>query len=286
LSTIRAIRRSLGLLLCTLSVSCLPEEDRPPAGRLLVTVSGDDALESGLMSDDGWNISYDRFLVSLGNLEMRQPSGDDSDESCTRYTDESTSYLRLLDLKQPGPQTVATAFALGECAPAFHVEPSFDDTVLGAGVDASDLAFMRNEEGGGAGPNGQTVIYVSGQATRDGGTMRFQWAFRQMLGYVGCDFVTLRANETLTMDIRMRSAGLFQGGTDEGLLFQPYAAADGDGDGDVSLEELASVSRSSSDGFRSLGDLLSRGLVPRLPSVHDTTCRADVLGAPPPPPQR
>jgi hypothetical protein len=251
---------AIDLLLAGLAAAaCLPEDTRAPPGRLLVTVSADEALVSGIATVDGWQVTYERFLLSLANLTMGGPD-------CDLYSDQF--YARIVDLQQPGPHRVKTQYALGECDFGFHLGAPPEDYVRGAGVTEDDEAFMR-AQGRDAFAQGGVVLYAAGTATRGGVVLHFGWLFRQMIDY-RCGVRVFSANSSETVDIRMQAAVLFQDGLDDAaaeLRFDAYAGADADGDGEILLEELQAVPLVNGGEFPTLAARLYRGLVPRLPRV-------------------
>ena len=52
--------------------SCLPKDTRPPPSSVLVNVTSADSTVNGIASTaDGWSISFDAFLVSLGGISLQ-----------------------------------------------------------------------------------------------------------------------------------------------------------------------------------------------------------------------
>jgi hypothetical protein len=158
--------------------------------------------------------------------------------------------------------------------------------VLGIGVAEHDRVSMSQEA-----PDPFTeedtgsVASVRGEASRAGAAVRFDWSFRRLLAYANCGELSLVAHELRTVDIRFRGRTLFQDRLDEAtaaIRFAPYAAADTDSDGNVTLGELGAAARSENDSFRTVAELLYTGLVPQLPRVGDGIgCFEQVLRKPP-----
>lgn len=236
----------VGLLCCgTAAVSCLPTDTRPPPGSLVVTVSSDDQLRQGIdaaATTDGWSIGFDRFLINLG-----QPSLDG--DPCNAYSE--PSYTRIFDMKTAGPQRVGLLYGLGQCDFGFRIGNPNADSLLGAGVTAADATFMRTPGTDPyAGTSGVTV-YVKGHASKGPETKTFEWAFRRRASYRTCRTsggagLDLQGSEARTVDIVIRGGALFADGLEDGakLRFGVFADADtktGDGDGEVTLDELARV---------------------------------------------
>jgi hypothetical protein len=95
-------------------------------------------------------------------------------------------------------------------------------------------------------------IYFEGEAARDGKTWHFAWPFRKSISYYRCgapndggDFVgdlALASGESASVNIEVQAEALFRPGLDPAPLhFEPYARADANGDGEITLEELATV---------------------------------------------
>src|SRR5690606_20533501 len=105
------VRRHHLLLIASLPLAtCLPEDARPEPGVAIASASADPGLASGFITADGWSVTFTTFLLTVGELDL---GGDD----CTPYAE--SDYLRLLDLRQPGPQRLALLHGLGDCDIAF-----------------------------------------------------------------------------------------------------------------------------------------------------------------------
>jgi hypothetical protein len=225
---------------------CLPGDTRSPAGKLTVTVSPSDATAHGLTTADGWTIAFDRVLVSMGHTAL----GSD----CTSYSE--ARYYRVLDLSAGSGQLLGLLFGLGDCDVQFRMSPPDENSVLGAGVSAADETFMRTAATDGYIINGGVALDVAGSASRDGTIDRFHWTFRPAIRFTDCAVtqdgqvvagVSLHGGDEFTYDIRIETEGLFRDSADPALgafRFDPFAAADaafGNGDGDITLDELGLV---------------------------------------------
>lgn len=95
-------------------------------------------------------------------------------------------------------------------------------------------------------------VWVVGAATKAGVTKRFEWVFRRgdrvsrcasAAGQGFVDEVTLQADGTHALRGVVRGEELFRSAIDPTapLVFDPFAGADADGDGIVTLEELDGV---------------------------------------------
>ena len=88
------------------TMGCLPRDTRPEPGSIATTVTGEDALQTGFTTSDGWDIAFDEFFISLGEVGLE---GD----ACNPYAE--SDYLRILDVRQPGAQRLNLMYALGSC---------------------------------------------------------------------------------------------------------------------------------------------------------------------------
>jgi hypothetical protein len=254
-------------LLALAPSGCLPADTRPAPGQVVLTISGDSAFTSGVATADGWQIDYDRFVLSIGEVGLQ---GD----ACNPYAE--IDYLRIVDLRQPGPHLLSTMHALGRCEPTFRLQSPTASALLGAGVDEATRDFMRTPAGDAFVERAGVALLVAGRARRDGppaAEVRFRWAFRRDLEYSGCEPLDFRGEEAGAVDISVRAAALFQlaAGDPAGPTFGPIAAADRDGDGEVTLAELGGTPHAGEDGSPgTLAEHLYLVLVPRLPRFADT----------------
>jgi hypothetical protein len=241
--------------------ACLPADTRPAPGSIrLSVISGDPAVTETV---DGWSIAVDKLLVGLGRAHLDYP--------CNVYAD--ARYDRLLDARRPEEQKISQLFALGQCYFAFAVSWPSAEALLGEGVTRLDFEQMTWKPGEGGPPPGGAPgvpighapgvpIAIQAHATRGGTTKRILWMLRPSTGYTRCGLaagdepkaIDLKSDETIAMRITARGAALFQDGVDPtaALRFDPVALADddvGDGDGNVTLDELAGVTLSMARKF-------------------------------------
>lgn len=229
---------------------CLVNDPRPPPGSLLVTASPDQAITTGVVSDDGWAVEYPRFLVSLGNASI-----EDEDGTCN-HTYSDPTYQRVIDLSQGSGQKVNLAFGLGSCSLDLELSSPRGDSVLGKGVSAEDRDFMRTPASDDFVSDGGISIHVVGRATKAGVEKRFTWSYRFRVDYttVGVSVggqiargLELEEDQRLTWDFPIRGAALLWDHREPSaaaLRFDAIASADdtyGDGNGDVTLAELGAV---------------------------------------------
>lgn len=235
-----------GLGVSVAGVSCLPADDRPPPGSLLVTVSPSAAVSDGVTTSDGWAVSFERAIVAIGRVSL----GD----GCTEYGD--ARYDRIIDAKAGSGQKVSIQFALAQCSLGFRITAPNADSLLGAGVTESDKTIMRTPGTDAYATSAGISVMVRGAASKAGITKTFAWSFRVPLDYENCkvdvqgateDGVNLHSHEAVVYDVQIAVERLLRDGIDEKtaqLRFGPFALADdqyGNGDGEVTLEELAKV---------------------------------------------
>jgi len=238
------------------ALGCLPKDNRPPPGNLLITATSDGSVQQGFDTDDGWHVQFMKFIVSPGHSSFHNGG------TCTSYS--NASYEHVLNLLPAGSQKVNLIYALGRCNFGFRMTFPRTDALVGMGVSAQDLLAMQT-----AGTDRfQTTIsgangYISGIASNQSQTKTFTWLFRQSWSFQNCSVQTtaglqtsvqLGAYEAETTDIMVQGEALFQNQNASNqlqLLFEPMAQADskfGNNDGDVTLDELSSVPVSANIG--------------------------------------
>jgi hypothetical protein len=236
------------------AAACLPDDDRPEPGSLFVSVEPTASTRGGFRTIDGWEVRFERFVMAVGDVRLREPiDGDDDDAAATLCNDYAETYYEwLFDFAVAEKEKVGLAYGLGQCRVEFRRRGPSDDTVLGAGATQDDLETMILE-----GPDlyveeHETTLVAVGEATREGRTVRFRWSFRAEHEYERCPSLdgsssvndrTLRGGSEETLELEVRGEELFRllPHDDAPLVFDPIAAADADGDGEVLWPELALV---------------------------------------------
>jgi hypothetical protein len=242
-----------GWVLCALvpialvQIGCLPGDERPPPGSLEVSAEPSDATRDGFTSDDGWHIVFERFVSALGDVRLRNANSDLGypDESCNEYS--RANYDWLIDFTAAEREKVGLVYGLGICRVDFEFRSPSNDNLLGAGTSAGDHTFMRARASDGHIEDARVTLWASGAAEKAGVTKTFSWPFRQSFELEECtaasgeghaNILTLRTGEAAGMRAIVRGEELFRGEADAETAFDLIAAADVDGDGDVTFAEL------------------------------------------------
>lgn len=282
-------RRLLFVLALVLGLSA--KGHAPSPGELHVVATADDALTSGVDTADGWHVTFDRFLVSLGHASVE---GD----ACIGYSD--PTYNRVLDMARGGPQDVNLVFAYGQCDFDFELSSPWEDSVLGAGVTAADRTAMRTPGSDPYVTDAGISIAVEGRARRDQVEKTFAWSYRRRIDYSTCQVtidgkkvvgVSVAREQTTTVDLDVNGAVLFAdhlAADEASFRFDAFAAGDTNDDGIVTLDELAGVALASvgtagaySDAkpqWATLADYLYDGLFAKVVRYRGNgTCETEIF---------
>ncbi len=230
--------------------ACLPQDTRPPPAEITITVSSSEATRSGIdrsLTVDGFDISIERLLVNLGQIQI---GSNNQVAGCSEYSD--PGYTRLYDFTEvDGEEKLGLAYALGHCAFGFAMRYPNINGLLGKGASEEDQDFMRTPGSDQFVKDAGVSVFVQGSAVRGDETMRFAWPFRKRFGYRAC-FVQegekkhygleLSTADPTSVNIEIQVEALFRPGLVPALLhFEPYARADADADGEITIDELATV---------------------------------------------
>lgn len=218
------------------------------------TTWGEEFVEQGIPAGDGengfvdgWSLKYDKFLVVFHDIEVADAAG-----KIVARLDKP----RFVDNTKVGVKELVTFADLDARAftqVSYAIKPAVAGAVVVGGADPADLQMMVQ--------NGLS-IYVAGRATKPDPAdasktiaKTFHWGFKTQTSYRDCHSAT--ENGVSTEGIVVTS-----GQTDESQLtthgdhlhydslqagdnakktmirFEEKAAADADGDGDVTLQEL------------------------------------------------
>lgn len=211
-------------------------------GSVQFTTTGGDFIEKeipALAVEDGWTIAYDRFLVTFADIEVAERIGVPPLVSMPGS--------KLFNQKVQGDKSIVTFPSIPVnlyAHTSYRIAPAVQDTELGPGITSDDKAFMVN--------NGYAV-YLEAHATSATGVKTFKWGFSLDTLYDRCrgevsgkdlDGVVVTNGGTDTVQLTIHGDHLFYDdlqSKDAKIRFQNIADADADGNGDVTLEELAKV---------------------------------------------
>jgi hypothetical protein len=225
-------------------------ETSAPHANYLLEVSGERTDEIGAEAfADGWSVRYDQFRLAP-----------------TFGIDPAPDYV-----KNNGPNS---GFGQGEYyfggALLELTEPTttqeVDGWVLAGHSPGWGMILRRSPAGSGEVP-ADTSLRVVGSATGPGGErLRFDWAFINEITVAHClpvgeKALILPEGGTLTVHVTLDGAALFgdRSAPEAKLRFAPFAEADADRNGDITLQELR-VATSSQPGVANLYELLNARL--------------------------
>ncbi|MBW2452887.1 MAG: hypothetical protein JRI68_00155 [Deltaproteobacteria bacterium] len=262
--------------LATATAGCLPGDDRPEPGSLLLNVHRSHAAAEGFETDDGWRLSFTRFATALGGLRLggrgrRGGPGGAADDDCVDYS--FSTYDRLYDFAVAGTSKLVLHYGLGHCSVPFSMGQPSPRAILMAGVTQADLELMGPGESGMFEENLESgiALLVMGRAEKDGVTKRFAWRLTTSYVIGEChaptgdeviNSVELRGGEALVRELEIRPKELFRltPSLEAPIEFTRFAQADVDDDGAVTLEELAMVDLPFEDIIEDLRDELPKEL--------------------------
>ena len=184
--------------------------------------------------NDGWTVSFDHWYSGVSDVQLADPDTEDQ----TALDD--TVYVADWTLT-PEPALVTVLSAASDRHKfSFALDVPTDATPI-TDVDDADVAEMTANN---------WAHYVIGSASKDGQEIQFAWGFLNAADYAFCvngadntDGVVV--DGTNVADIYIHADHIFwdELGTEEAeLSFQAIADADADGNGEVSIEELAATS--------------------------------------------
>ena len=197
---------------------------------LTVRVYGEDFIEAGIPADvfvDGWSVGFDRFLVSVGAVEVAGAGS---------LSEPRFQVFDLVEGSEGAGQEVAVAqVPVGRYDDTAFVIAADPDAVAG-NASPADMATMKD---------GGYSLYVAGSARKGTVTKRFQWGFTTRTSYAACaSQAQLRVGAPAEVQLTIHGDHLFYDdlfAEEPNVAFDLVAAADVDGDGEVTQAELAAV---------------------------------------------
>jgi len=221
--------------------ACVPADTRPVPGSLTLTVSPSPAVAMGVTTADGWNVTFEHVVVSIGHTSFGN--------GCNRYSE--ANYERIVDVASKSNQKLSILYGIGQCDFRFRVSAPTVDAVLGENVTEDVKTALRTPGGDPYVPLGGVAIDLAGTAVRGAVTKHFHLMFRPRVRYANCRLVDdagpaidLASSAAEVYDIRIEGEAVLRDDVDAAtasLRFEPFANADQDGDGNVTLDELRQV---------------------------------------------
>jgi hypothetical protein len=213
---------------------------------IMDSIPADATGEEGFI--DGWTLTYDKFLVAFHEIVVANDKG----ETAATHTGSF-----VVDNKQDGRKDLVTFPDLAARAwnrVSYQIKPALADSVL-VSATAADRDLMVS--------NGYS-IYVSGAATKLGAegqtvTKTFHWGFTTATQYKECQQATesgqaiqgivVTNGGTDTSELTTHGDHLYYDrlmaaddpAVKTSLRFDEKAAADANGDDEITLEELTAV---------------------------------------------
>lgn len=231
-----AMWKGLGTILAVLGAVALAAGgcgDDPGEGTLEVRIYGEEFIEEGIPADetDGWEIAWDSFLVHVSDVTAARGSGEPG------FADATGRVFDLTAASQGVGHAVTSATVPSGAYDrvAYRVSPASADSVAG-NASAADVATMVD---------GGLALYAAGTATKGAEVKRFAWAFAAPTRYAECESeARVPAGGTGTAQLTIHADHLFYDdlvSEEPNVAFDLIAAADTDGDGEVTQAELAAL---------------------------------------------
>ncbi len=222
------------LLVTALFAGC--GDDPLAAGQFEASVYGEEFIEEGIPADvfaDGWSVTFDRFLVSVGGV--RAQAGHDAGEQMS----DAYTIVDLAEATGGDGHVIATLDVPGGAYDHFGYALVHDADSTALNVDAADADAMRA-----AG----YALWVQGSATDGTDTFTFDWGFTFGLVITHCEIAVTIDGGSGGAQATIHADHLFYDdavSAEPDVAFQAIADADGaDGtepDGDITPAELAAV---------------------------------------------
>jgi len=213
------------------------------AGSVQFTTWGEAYIEDKIPVDsmettgfvDGWELKYARFVVVLSEVTLAKKTG----EAGPKQTE-----AKVVDLVKKGP-TDLLSFADVPSGKwdllSYAILPATSTAASAGAIDAADVERMRT---------GGLSMFVEGSATKGATTKHFAWPLALNTEYQECtndDFgegVTVPNGAQEVVQLTIHGDHFWYDdlqSPDAKLRFDAIASADANGDGEVTLDELAAV---------------------------------------------
>lgn len=230
------MKHVFAVLTAVVCATACSSNDSVGSGSVAFSTWGEDYIEQGIPAadfEDGWSVTFQRFLIVIKDVKV-----------------EGAGVLatgRVLDMVKPGVKTLGRLEGL-EAKPwprvSFQIGPIAAGDALGDGATDADKKLLVD-----AGAS----VHVEGTATKGASTKTFSWTFAAPTLYDRCqgekdgkttEGVIVTNGGTDEVQLTIHGDHFFyddlQADTAK-LRFDALAKADADGDGTITLEELAAV---------------------------------------------
>lgn len=231
-------------------VACGADPNDAGTGTAKFTTWGEEYIEQGIDAQagatvgfvDGWSVKYEKFLVNFGGITVRDAAGNVAGaQSGTLLVDNTQKGVKTL-LEFPGLEAKAYTNV------SYSHVPVTPATVV-VGASAADRDAMASKG---------LAIWVAGKATKGGVEKRFSWGFATTTLLSDCKAeedgketsgIVVRTNQTDVSELTTHGDHFFYDrlqaspdpAVETNLRFDAIAAADKDGNGEVTLDELKAV---------------------------------------------
>ena len=232
-------KQNVCLLALALSASLFAcgGDDASGTGRLTVTTWGEDFIEKEIPAsevDGGHRVVFSKVLLALSALRIADHEGKLGGEVAGQH---------IYDLHPAGPHELAVFEQLGAQRwdrVGIHISPA--QQASAGNATAADVTLM-NDQG--------YSVYVAGRIEPAGGAtpLSFAWGFATTTSYSEChdaegqEGIVVPTGGSVTMQFTIHGDHFFYDSLQGGATLRAAAllAADADGDGDLTLDELAAV---------------------------------------------
>lgn len=226
-----------------------------------LAVEGNDAVRSGIdaASTDGWTISFDSFVVVVHNPGLIERI----DDKPTWVREAGVTVWDVTRALEDGEALDRQIRATLYDGVDFRIAPASVSGYEAAAGNVSDEVLD-------AAVSDDWSVHVVGSASDGADTVGFDWTFDSNTFYrcgLGDEALELMAEGDETTVIEIQGDALFRtelADPDAPLAFAAIAAADADGDGSVSDDELdaAGLAETMAELSRELGGVRSIGVCP------------------------
>jgi len=226
----------MGLLASSLVAGC-----GGGAGTVSFTTWGEDYIETQIPAEqfeDGWAITYDKFLVNIGHVQVADSDGTEGD---------AMPGTLLFDHKKKGVKSVVQfedLDARGWDHVSYQIPAATAEAELDGSATAADKDLMVKDK---------AAVHVDGTAEKGGQSITFHWSFPVSTLFDNCkgdkdgketEGALVTNGGTDEIQLTIHGDHLFYDDLQSAnakLRFDPIAGADADADGEVTLEELFQV---------------------------------------------